>query len=367
MPVLAKHAINPATFEETSFDAAARQRPLCGRGREARPQRDAQAQSRLLGARSCRSTAASGISTRSASTFTAMPTRISRPSRKDCSTCARSTIRAAGRPAYDFPAVRDGRIVKEALPDRPAEGHVRLRVQHAAADLRRHPRARGDRAAVRLRMGQPQFLLRPLPAHRELFRRLGAFGARPAADARERALLAPFPMRCAPTCSTAPGRRRSPTAPGATATRSSARSTLFDAAGFELAEPSCATARTRQAVRLRDLVTTQGPGAAGARFRAPPQARRHRGARARWSTPCNTTGAASTFDFDMMQVPLGPVALAGQRAGLLLGLGRRRRSMARRNYMGVKSRGDRRHDRGPAQGARAATISSPPCARSIAC
>ena len=64
--------------------------------------------------------------------------------------------------------------------DRPAEGEHILRVQHAPRDLRRHPRARGDLAAVRLRMDQPQLLLRPLPAHAELFRRLGAVVARPA-------------------------------------------------------------------------------------------------------------------------------------------------------------------------------------------
>ena len=51
MPVLPKHAVDPETFEETTLDAAARLRPLSRhRGRAGR-QRDADAQSRLLGPR----------------------------------------------------------------------------------------------------------------------------------------------------------------------------------------------------------------------------------------------------------------------------------------------------------------------------
>ena len=110
--------------------------------------------------------------------------------------------------AYDFPALRDGRVVKETLHLRPAEAELQFRVQHAPRDLRRHPRARGDRAAVRLRMGQPLDLLRSLPPQRELSSRAPSFPRAAARPMRASARCSRrFPTRCAPTCSTAPGRR----------------------------------------------------------------------------------------------------------------------------------------------------------------
>ena len=51
-----------------------------------------------------------------ASTTTATATPISRPSRKASTTCASRPIPAAGRPPTTFPALRDGRVVKEAFP-----------------------------------------------------------------------------------------------------------------------------------------------------------------------------------------------------------------------------------------------------------
>ena len=80
--------------------------------------------------------------------------------------------------AYDFPAMRDGRVVKETLRQRPAEGQLLLRLQHAPPGLCGYSRARGDLAVVRLRMDQPQSVLRPVSAQRQLFRRLRAVGAR---------------------------------------------------------------------------------------------------------------------------------------------------------------------------------------------
>ena len=73
---------------------------------------------------------------------------------------------------YDFPAVRDGRVVKETFSQRAAEIRFRFRLQHAPADFRRYPRAPGDRAVVRFPMDQPQFFLQSVSAQRELLRRL---------------------------------------------------------------------------------------------------------------------------------------------------------------------------------------------------
>ena len=85
---------------------------------------------------------------------------------------------------YDFPALRDGRVVKEDAAGRNAGRHVGAGVQHAAADLRRPARAPGADQAVRLRMGEPHALSRPVCAHRKLFRALGVELARASPPSR---------------------------------------------------------------------------------------------------------------------------------------------------------------------------------------
>ena len=73
---------------------------------------------------------------------------------------------------YDFPAARDGRVRQGIVPQRPAQIRVRLRLQYAPSDLLRYPRAAGDRLVVRFRVGQSQLFLQSVPAQRELLRRL---------------------------------------------------------------------------------------------------------------------------------------------------------------------------------------------------
>ena len=72
---------------------------------------------------------------------------------------------------YDFPAVRDGRVIKEVVFQRPAEIQFGLRLQYPAADVCRHPRAPGDCAVVRLPVDQSGFFLQSLSPQRELLRR----------------------------------------------------------------------------------------------------------------------------------------------------------------------------------------------------
>ena len=330
MPVLPKHADRSRHVRgHHARRRIDRQRPLRGRQGRRRPQRHAQAQSELLGPRSRRSIAACGISTRSASTSTATPIRISRPSRKASTTSASKTDPGRWETAYDLPAVRDGRIVKEAFPTGLPKAHLRPRVQHPPADLRRHPRARGDRAAVRLRMAQPQFLLRPLQA-------LGRAISRAPSSRR----AAARPTRANARCSrrfpdavrarhhgrhlAAAGHRRLRPRPR-TLERALACSrrpaTSFDGTVLRIA-------RDAAAVHLRDPGHHQGPGAPGARLRArsasAPASRRGCAS----SMPCSTTGGDITLRFRHDRIPLGSVAVARQRAGLLLGLRRGRCSTA---------------------------------------
>ena len=268
------------TFEDTTFEPIVGSGPYVVAKVDAGQERHAQAQSRTIGAATCRSIAASGISTRSASTTTATPIRISRRSRTASSTCAPRTIPAAGRPPTTFPRVRDGRVVKEAFTYGLPKTDLRLRLQHPPADLRRHPRARGDRAAVRLRMDQPQLSSSiSTGASRATSR---APNCRRAAGRRTRASARcwrRFPTRCAPTCWTAPGRRRSADGSGRDRDTLRARARAARRRRLRAARHRCCVERaTRQAAHLRDPGHHPRRGAARARLLARPQARRHRGA-----------------------------------------------------------------------------------------
>ena len=129
----------------------------------------------------------------------------------------------------------------------------------------------------------------------------------------------------------------------------------------------CASARSGRPLRLRDHGDKPRRGTPRARFRQ--QSRRAPASTRRcgWSTPCNTTSGALSFDFDMIEYRWEQSLSPGNEQALLLGLGRGRSSRARATTWACASAGDRRHDRGDAARARAATISSPRCARSTAC
>ena len=178
----------------------------------------------IIGAAICRSIAACGISTNCGSIFIATATPISRPSRPGSTTCAAKPIRPAGRPVTTFPPCATAAWSRKRSPA-ACRNSFRLRLQHAPADFFRHPRAPGDRAVVRFRMDQPQFLLRSVPAQRELLRRFRTVAPTTGRPTQKNArCLRRILMRCAPTCSTAPGRRRSATVPAAIARRCAKRS-----------------------------------------------------------------------------------------------------------------------------------------------
>ena len=271
---------------------------------------------------------------------------------------------------YDFPGAARRPRRQGELHLRPAEAELRLRLQHAPRRLRRHPRARGDRAAVRFRMGEPLDLLRSLPAQRELFRGLGALRARPAGRcARAR------PARALPGCR---ARRRARRHLGAAGDRRlgprprrscAARSRCFAAAGYELRGTELRRTPQRPAAQLRD----HGHGAQRRRDEerlallfAAQLKRAGIAARVRAGRCRTVRDAANRLRFRHDPEPLGPVALARQRAGLLLELGRRRQQWQPQLH-GRQEPGGRRHDRRAAQGADASPRSSRRCARSTAC
>ena len=294
---------------------------------DAGQERHAQAQSRTTGAAICRSTAACGISTRSASTIYRDANSHFEAFKKGLYDVRTETDPGRWQTGYDFPAVRDGRVVKETFTTGLPKGMLRLRLQHAPADLRRHPRARGDRAAVRFRVGQPQFLLRPLPAHARATsrapscRRTAVRPTRASARCSRR-----FPTRCAPTCIDGtwapPVDRRLRPRPQRPAR---ARSRCSPPPATSLRAPMLRNRSSGKPFTLRDPGHDQRRGAARARrsraISSAPASRARAAGRRRAIRP-----APHHLRFRHDPESLGPVALARQRASVLLGLGRRRRT-----------------------------------------
>ena len=224
---------------------------------------------------------------------------------------------------YDIPAVRDGRIVKEAF----ASGQPKL-----ASNFVFNTR-RAIFADIRVRQAIA-LLFDAEWVNRNfffgLYRRSASFfdgselsAFHRAADARERALLAPFPgtVRAdvldgtwSPPASDGSGRDRK-------SLRASARA--LTAAGYELKGTELRARADGRPLSFRDHGDEPRRGTARARLRRQSRPRRH---------PCAGTAgrcgairsAPACFRFRHDRVPLGRVAVARQRTEYLLRLGRRR-------------------------------------------
>ena len=175
-----------------------------------------------------------------------------------------------------------------------------------------------------------------------------------------------FRARCAPTCSTAPGRRRSSDGSGRDRETLRRALALFREAGYELTGTVLRRRGSGEPLGFEILVADQGPGAAGARVFAKPASAPASTPRIRMVDAVQYDAAPQQLRFRHDPESLGPVAVARQRAGVLLGLGRGRRARQPQLH-GHAQRRRRRHDRGAAARRASAANSSPPCARSTAC
>ena len=178
MPVLPRHAIDVSNLRGNLDDAADRLRSLPRRGRQARRQRDADAQSRLLGARPAGQSRPvefrrdqARLLPRGQRPVRGVQARPVRFSRRNRAAALARRLRFSGRPQRRGDPRGD--------QDRDAAAVGISGVQHPPAGVFRYPRAPGADPAVRFRMDQPQLLLRPLCALGRLLRRLRTVGLWP--------------------------------------------------------------------------------------------------------------------------------------------------------------------------------------------
>ena len=81
---------------------------------------------------------------------------------------------------YDFPAARNGEVIRDTIKTGMPQPSEFPGLQHPPSDVCRCPRAPGVDAVVRFRVDQPELLLRALWHARELLRRIGTVGVWPA-------------------------------------------------------------------------------------------------------------------------------------------------------------------------------------------
>ncbi len=250
---------------------------------------------------------------------------------------------------YDFPAARDGRVIKAAIPYGLPKGVSGFAFNTRRAVFSRRARARGAGDDVRFRMDQRQSLRRRLQALAELLRRQRTLLGRAAGFGARARAARPLPRRGARRrhggAVGAAGLRRNGARPDAGAPRpraAGARRLLF--ARRRVVE------RARRAARLRDPRQDAPGGAPRARLCAKPRAHRDRGERAprrRSAVPAPPRAVRLRHDDRLVD----RLALAGQRAARPLELaGGDDGGLVQ--HLRRRLAGDRRDDRGRRRRAR---------------
>ena len=334
MPVLAKHAIDPATFEDTTLD------PIVGSGpyviADVRPghsvtlKRNASYWGRDLPIN------------RGFWNFDEVRTDFYRDVNTQFEAFKKGLfdVRAEHDPGrwetgYDVPAVRDGRIVKEAFPTGMPKGmsglifntrrpiFADIRVREAIMLLFDFEWMNHNFFFDRYKRTASYFEGSELSSH-----------GRPA-DARERALLAPFPN--AVRADMLDGTWAPPVTDGSGRDRETLKRALdlFEAAGFELAKTVLRDRATKQPFVFEFLVTTKEQERIGIAF-----ARRLKQAgitmRVRIVDAVQYDRRRISFDFDMIEYRWDQSLSPGNEQAFYWGSAAAD-DQGTRNYMGVRS------------------------------
>ena len=353
MPVLPKHAVNPDTFEDTTFE------PIVGSGPYVVAKVDAGRSISLK--RNPNYWGRDLAINRGLWNFDEVRFDFYRDGNSHLEAFKKGLydVRTETDPgrwetAYDVPAVRDGRIVKETFPyglpkvfsglvfntRRPVFSDVRVR--EAIGMLLDFEWINHNYFYDRYRRSASYFEGSELSAR-----------GRPACRASARCSHR-FRTPCVPMSWRAHGSRRHPTPPAATGARSSARSRYWTRPATRSTGRCCARARRESRSPSKSWSPRGIRSGWHLRFRATWQARRHCGPRARGRRRA-IRPAATHLRLRHDRKSVGPVAFARQRAGVLLVV-RRGRCRRHPQLHGRQKFRDRRHDRGAVEGPRARRV-----------
>ena len=212
----------------------------------------------FIGAAILRSIAGSTISMRSVSTIIATPAACSRRSSRGWSACATRTIPTRWTEGYTFPALRDGRVVKEELPVETPAGMSAL-VFNTRRPIFADPRVR--KALIKL--FDFEWVNRTL--YHGQYARTESYFARSElsshghpADRAERALLAPFAAEVKPAIMD--GSFAFPVSDGTGENREGRREALqlLEAAGYQLTGGKLIKVATGEPFEFEILAATRG-------------------------------------------------------------------------------------------------------------
>ena len=270
-----------------------------------------------------------------------------------------------------FPALRDGRVVKEAFASGLPKPSFNLRLQHAAADLRRYPRARGDRRCCSISNGSTAISSSVSIGAAASFFDGSELSAHqpPGRCARTR------PARAVPRRGARRRARRHLGAAGHRRLRPRSRHLAARArrcltrGGLRTARHRTRRTRSRQAVHLRDHGHDQAATRSGSRCCSPRNLKRAgiNARRSALSMRCSTRRRRIAFDFDMIQNRWDQSLSPGNEQAFYWSSAAADEQRQPQLHGRASSPAIDAHDRRAAQGRRAATISSPRCVRSTAC
>ncbi len=323
--------------------AAARQRRLTA-SRSSRPAvTSSTSASRTIGARTSTSISAATISTNCASNISA--TRPSRIEAFKANTVDWRTENSAKNwaTAYDFPAVTDKRVILEEFPIKNF-GLMQAFAFNIRRDKFKDPaRAASLQLRVRLRGDEQEDFLRPIQAHRQLFRGHGSRRHRPAD--RPRARTAGNRARQGPARTLYQALHQSGQRQPRTQVRNNLREAMRLLQRGRLRGPRSAARQRQDRRAFHGRVSRQ---CAGLRARLPvlqavARTPRHRGFGAHGRRGAIREPAAH-LGFRHHHLRLGGIAAAGQRTARLLGLAGGRSARIGQRDRHQKS-GGRRDDR----------------------
>ena len=220
-------------------------------GFRARPHHRLRARARTIGARTSTSISAAITSTSCATSISATPPSRSKPSRPTQIDWRTENSAKNWATAYDFPAVKDKRVVLEEFPINSSGGMQAFAFNTRRDEVQGSARAPRLQLRARFRGDEQADVLRPVQARRQLFRRHWSLRRADCRRARSSRSSKPCATRCRRRSSPRPTPIRSSGSAEAVRTNLREATRLLREAGYEIRNQQAGQRQDRRAVHGR--------------------------------------------------------------------------------------------------------------------